>query len=80
MAHDMKKTAQIVTDSNKKAFKEGQDHAKKTVDFLKKAESPEEIQEIMKRIEDLKKKMSAQFDSQLRVLKVALAQLQKEKK
>ena len=76
---DMKKTAALIKDSNKKAFTEGQAKAKDIVKFIEKAESPEELKEILKLVKELKTKMDKAFETQVRVLTVAIANAGKKK-
>lgn len=74
---DLKKAVDLIAKSNKTAFGTGQAKAKEVLKALKKSDSPQEIQEIMKIIEQIKTRMSAEFDSQIRVLKVTLANMPK---
>lgn len=77
---EIKKAAKMILDSAKTSFKEGEANMKQLVKLLEKADSGKELEAAMKVIETNKKRMGAAFDTQIRILKVTMAQVAKSEK
>ena len=75
--NDPSKTADLVGDSLKKIFKDGDATAKKLVAQLKKAEDPKLMQAVADGLIALRKQVNGNFDAIERVMKVALSQAAK---